>query len=270
MVFMQHGLMVGMWMCMATLVGLWLWWSGAQRRLWGVPMPWLVVPLGMTAVLCKSFGALVLLVGGVGVLVALKWFRMGIVVLALAMVPPAYMAVRAPGLYDGRHLVEFADAVAPERTGSLQYRLDAEEMLAEHAMRQPVFGWGGWGRNRPARMGDEETADMATDGFWVITLGQRGLVGLTAVYAVLLLPGFVLWRRWRSEDWVRPTATGAGALAVVLTLYAVDSLFNAMVNPVYTVVAGGLLGVVAMQATASRVRTTHEAPRVTREKGDRN
>ena len=53
----------------------------------------------------------------------------------------------------------------PGRVDSLRYRLDAEEILAEHALRQPVFGWGAWGRNRPARMGHDEP-DMAPDGLW--------------------------------------------------------------------------------------------------------
>src|SRR5690606_38534229 len=90
-VFMQHGLMVGMWMCMTGLVGFWLWWTKSVRQVWGVPMLGLVVGLGVTAVLCKSFGALALGVLGVGALgltyyLNTRWVMIGLIALA-----PAYM-----------------------------------------------------------------------------------------------------------------------------------------------------------------------------------
>jgi hypothetical protein len=34
-VFMEHGLMVGMWMSMAAMIGLWLWWTGTLKRVCG-------------------------------------------------------------------------------------------------------------------------------------------------------------------------------------------------------------------------------------------
>jgi hypothetical protein len=39
MVFMSHGLALGLLMSLACLSGFWLWRSGAKQRLWGVPMP---------------------------------------------------------------------------------------------------------------------------------------------------------------------------------------------------------------------------------------
>ncbi len=38
MVFMNHGLALGLWMTLACLSGYWLWRTGTKKRLWGVPM----------------------------------------------------------------------------------------------------------------------------------------------------------------------------------------------------------------------------------------
>lgn len=249
-VFMQHGLAVGMWMTVTSLVGLWLWRTGAVRKLWGVPMGWLVGPAVATAVLCRSFGALALLAMGTGVLYAVKWAGLRVAVLALAALPMLYIGVRATGMWDGSHLVEAVSVVSPDRVGSLQYRLEAEDILAEHALQQPVFGWGTWGRNLPRIMGGRED-HFATDGLWIITLGQRGVVGLGAVTAVILLPLVLMWRRMPVERWSHPRAAAAAVLAVTLGLFMIDCLFNAMLNPIYLLAAGGLSGALLGQRAAA-------------------
>ncbi len=57
MVFMQHGLAVAMFMACATLVGAWLWLTGALPRLLGMSTFWLTLALFITTVLCRSVGA---------------------------------------------------------------------------------------------------------------------------------------------------------------------------------------------------------------------
>src|SRR5437870_12226972 len=62
LVFMQHGLMVAMWMAMTTLVGAWLWKSKTVRQIGEVPMYLLVPAMLFTVYLCKSKYAVLLLV----------------------------------------------------------------------------------------------------------------------------------------------------------------------------------------------------------------
>ena len=59
---------------------------------------------------------------------------------------------------------------------------------------------------------------------------------------VLLLPTFVFWRRYRHVDWGEPGLAPIAGLVCVLPLYTIDCLMNAMLNPVFTVAAGGILG----------------------------
>jgi hypothetical protein len=64
-VFMQHGLATALWMATASLVGVWLWMTGAVRKLSNIPMAYLVPSLIVTTAMCRSVGALVLLTVGV-------------------------------------------------------------------------------------------------------------------------------------------------------------------------------------------------------------
>lgn len=65
-VFMQHGLMVALWMISATLVAAWLWMSGSLKRLSSIPISVLFGALLVTSILCKSAGALALMMVGLG------------------------------------------------------------------------------------------------------------------------------------------------------------------------------------------------------------
>lgn len=237
-VFMQHGLAVGFWMTSASLAGVWLWHSGVLRHVRGVSMSILVPMLVGTTILCKSAGSLVLLAGGVGVLFATRWTRLPVWLALLIAAPVGYMAVRSTGDWSGRPLVAFAEMISEERAGSLQMRLDNEDLLAGKAWERPAFGWGAWGRNR---VYDDRGGDVTTtDGLWIITFGQRGLIGLAALYSMLLIPAILLLKRLPTANWSGTDAAPAAAIAVLLVLFVCDSLFNAMPNPLYVLAAGGL------------------------------
>lgn len=239
-VFMKTGLAVGLFMAMASLIATWMWRSGKLRQLYGIPMVCLVPPLLLTTFLCKSMGATGLLLGGLGVLYAARFSRRTVVAGALVLVPLIYIAVRATGLSSGRELVSLAAVVNEQRADSLQFRLDNEEVLAAHALRRPVFGWGGWGRNRPADT--KRGIGTITDGLWIIAFGAYGVVGLTSVYGWLLVPSLVMWRRYPPTMWSQPTMAAPVALSMLLTLYAIDNLFNNMPNPIFVLVAGAISG----------------------------
>jgi len=68
----------------------------------------------------------------------------------------------------------------------------------------------------------------------------------------LAVPVIALWRRCPPRLWASPGAALPWALALVLTLYALDNLVNAMENPVYILIAGGLCGL-----APARVRVVH-------------
>jgi hypothetical protein len=241
MVFMEHGLMVSMWMVTATLIGIWLWYAGGVKRLFQIPMIVLLPPLIFTTILTKSSGALMLLLLGLGVLFASKLLRTYLPVYALAVLPLIYIALRAPGLWQGYEVIDWTDKIAgPARAQSIATRIFNENQLAAKAMQQPIFGWGGWSRNR---IQNEQGQNMSiTDGQWVITLGVNGVVGLAGLVGTILLPALLLRRRIPWHMSFHPATAPAFVMAVILVLWMIDNLPNAMRNPIFLLMAGGLAG----------------------------
>ena len=249
MVFMQHGIACAMWMTTASIVGLWLWSTGAVKRLWGMPMNVLVPAVIGTAVMCKSAGALILLVAGLGTFWWVRNMKSALPMLALIAFIPTYVALRSSAAWSGQNLVDAAKVVfSDERGASLQHRLNAENLLTEKALKKPAFGWGRWNRNR---VYDEKGKDIAvTDGLWVIVLGQAGFAGLVAITTAILLPSLLYWWRCPPGWWMHPMAAAGASFAVLLPLHMADNLWNAMLNPIYVLVIGALMG---LGASARRV-----------------
>lgn len=251
-VFMPHGLVVGMWMAMSTLIGIVLWRARVLRSLFGLPMGALVATMLVTTVLVKSFGAFVLLIVGVFVLYATKVLRNSLVIGALVAVPLVYVGVRGTGIWSGEQVVGLVEGFSSDRAGSMQFRLDAENRLAARALQQPIFGWGGWGRNFVARSDEEDAPPVIGDGLWVLTFGTRGAVGLGALLALVLLPIVTLMSRFPPRSWSARSVAPAAALAVMLCLYMIDCLANAMVSPIFMLASGGLTALFAEGAPSVR------------------
>jgi hypothetical protein len=248
MVFMQHGLAVSLYMTTAALAGAWLWWTGAARHLSGpiwdrrpYLFPFLLAGLCVTAVLTKSTGAILLGMAGAAVLFGARLWKNPLLLLALLLVAPLYLAVRTSGSWSGSDIVPLVEEVfGTERAESFECRQTNEDMLRDRAFEGPVLGWGGWGRYL---VQDEHGRNLTIpDGLWIITLGDRGLPGLIALYLALLLPVIrFLWLQ-PVRTWSYPPGAGAAVCAVVVTLYMIDNLMNNMHNHVFILMAGALAG----------------------------
>jgi hypothetical protein len=248
MVFMQHGLATGFWMATAAVVGLWLWWSGAVRRLWGFPMLWYVVGVWLVAILCRSTGAWALMVFGLAATITVRYGKLRWGLVALVILTPIYIASRATGTVTQETLTGAMGTVFPEsRIASMRARLMQEDTISARAWRRPVFGWGPWG---DYRMGEGWV--RAVDSLWIIMFGKYGWVGLSALVTTILLPAGLWAWRVRPKVWLTPQFATAGAMALILPLYMIDCLINAMANPSFMLVAGGLGPAAVLAGKASR------------------
>lgn len=252
MVFMNHGLMTGLWMAAAALVAFALWTSGAWKRVWGVRIGLACLALVVTVVACKSAGAVALLAAGAAALWSMRALRTSVPMLLFLLAPPAYVAVRASGAWTGVELADLAGRWSAERAGSLSFRLKAEERLRERAAEQALFGWGGWNRSAVRRSDDPRSeATVTVDSLWILVFGKYGAFGLVSLLAIWLAPLVALWRRAPPRRWPERAHVWAWTLALVLVSYELDNLVNAMSNPVYLLAAGGIAGFALAPARAT-------------------
>jgi hypothetical protein len=251
MVFLSHGLMLAVWMMSASVIGMWLWATGVIKEYKGLAMKWMVPVLVLTSLWCKSTAAIIYLFLAIAFLFLSRRIKKPVFLIILVAIPLFYLPTRATGLWTGQDVVSFiADYVSEERAASLNFRFKNENMLSEKALVQPLFGWASWGK---AHVYDEEGKDITvTDGLWIIAFGNHGLVGLVSMTLSILLPVFLFLRYYPAGSWGDPLVAPAAALSMLLAIYMVDNLLNAMVNPIFIVVAGGISGLPAVTAALSR------------------
>ena len=240
-VFFWTGLECGMWMTAASLAAWWLWRCGALRRLGPFPFGLALTALLLTTIICRSTGALLLLIMGIFGLWASSRFRTHLLLAGLLLVGPIYVGVRLPELWSGKQAVDLAKYLfGPDRAQSLEWRFQCERMLGDKALRQPILGWGGFGRSL-VYFGEEGGWNVPPDGLWILMMGSRGYVGMTLVYLVFALPAALFVRRFPARLWGDPRLAAASLAAALLGLFIVDCLMNAFVNIIYVTMAGGLI-----------------------------
>ena len=259
-VFMQHGLEVGVVMMAATLIGIWLWKTGAIRQIYGIPVSWLVSTLLMTFVLVKSTGAYFLLLLGIAVLYISCQFRTAILIVVMILSMSCYLAQNAlTESYISDQIISSLENVVPqERLASLEFRFNNEELLVDKAREKIVFGWGGWGRNKVYDYNwDDELVDITiTDSLWIIAFGEKGLIGLSSLFLSFFLPVIGFVKRYPTAYWLNRKVAPAAVSVVVIMLYALDCLFNAMVNPNFILACGGIAGLALQESKTSKLKTS--------------
>ncbi len=244
-VFMEHGLMVGAWMMAATLIGIWLWRCGAIASVWGISVNWLVAALLLTTLLLKSTGAIILLLLGLLVLFLSSRLRTSVLVWILIGAISLYLYLGVTGKIPKDPIIHtISTTIDQQRAQSVQFRFDNEKLLSQKAREKIVFGWGGWGRSR---VYDRWGKDISvTDSLWIITFGTKGLVGLVSLITFLLLPAIAAMRTYPASRWNHPQVAPVAAMALLLVLYTIDCLLNAMINPIYVLGCGALSGLVLL------------------------
>jgi len=232
MIFMETGLAVGMFMLAATIAAIALHRTGHVRAR-------TVYFLGVVLVLCKSTGAIIYALVALPVVALVKLPRARLPAL-LALLTLLYPALRTTNTFPTEALVAQAEKINEERALSLWFRFDQEYQLLQRALEQPLFGWGGYNRNRhfDAITGEDLSV---TDGDWAIQIGSRGLVGFVAVYGLMTVPVILTWRRIKRVR-VRQDRQRLAALALITSLLVVDLLPNGLFHCLPFFLSGALFG----------------------------
>lgn len=240
MVFMDHGLMVGLWMSVSSVVLLALTASRAIRAIASIPAVWLVLGLTTTLVLCKSTGATMLFFAGAAIIA--EWHMVGTRCLTwmLSTCPAIYVAVRVLRMWDGRDILPLVDVLSAERSQSIEFRLDSEERLIQSMANNFWFGRGPRGFNFVAtEFGGQSW--VIGDSIWINTLTSQGAIAVLALWATFLVPIFLAIRNVPVRSFLSLEHVPVTALALVLLLFQVDCLFNAFPTGLYFLIMGSLV-----------------------------
>jgi hypothetical protein len=234
MIFLKHGLRVGIFMSMTVLAALILYRmrEGAKPGRWLIYAVWLFVILFLS----KTLGAflITLLLLPAALLFGIR--TQLLVSAALAGIVLLYPIVRGSGLVPVDRITSAVSNISAGRAGSLQFRFDNEDILLERAQEKPFFGWGG--RNR-SRVFDARGRDQSvTDGTWIIIIGQRGWVGYLTFFGLLCLPPILLFLRSKQLA----INAGTAGLVLVLTANLIDLVPNSGLVPLTWLIAGALAG----------------------------
>ena len=234
LVFLSHGLRVGIFMAMAVLAAAGLWRLAGKRTAarWLLATFWLFTVL----VLSKNSGATVIVILLLP-LVLVAGIRTQIVVAALiAGSVLFYPMLRGAGWVPVDTIAQFATSISADRGASLRTRLQNEDELLAKAEQRPLLGWGGWGRS--FIHDDSGRSTTILDGVWVSIIGIGGWCGYVTHFGLWTMPILLLaWRRRRAA-----VDHGTAALCLVTAANLVDLIPNSSMVPPLWLITGALMG----------------------------
>lgn len=257
MAFVGHGLALAQFLAICAIAAAAA--ARLKKRFLGFPLslglPWIYFVLLM----CQSLAAAIYATLAIPLVAfaRLRWNR--ILLATLLVITVTYPALRSLDWFPTERLVDAARTWHEGRAGSLNFRFVNEDLLLTRAQERLWFGWGGFGRER---LYDERgKSETTSDGFWIIQMGQVGLVGYLCSFGMILLPAAValnaLWGRRRVTEEV--VLVLALVWAVVLT--GVDLLPNGFLTTRTLFVGGALLGAVGGWRSAASRPTKPAVPR---------
>lgn len=238
MAFMGHGLLASFFMMSTAVAAAALWRSRSKVPGFGAGS--ITGYLVTVLILCKSLGAIIY--GAIAVPLV-RWASpraIAAVALLIGMISMSYPLLRAEGLIPISLAVSTAEILSDDRARSLEYRFINEDELLEHTSHRILTGWGRYGRSR---VYDPDSGNdiSVTDGRWIITLGQYGIVGFIAEFGLLTIGIFRVQRVLDGPIGLRDGLCLA-ALSLMVALNVLDLLPNATLTPLTFLLAGSLVG----------------------------
>ena len=236
-VFLSHGLLVGIYLCIATLAAVTLYREarreGHRAVYWLLATIWLLIVLFLS----KNFGAVI-----IAVVLTAAVFLLGrrpqlVIGLVVATVVMFYPILRGAGWIPVDAVHDYIQSINADRAASLKFRLDNEDALLARASEKPLLGWGSWGRDL---LHDPATGKLSSivDGIWVGVIGSFGWIGYIGRFGLLTAPilFFALRRRAVGDSFL------PFGLIITLSATLIDLLPNSgLVNYVW-LMAGAVAG----------------------------
>lgn len=251
-VFMSHGLSLATAWCVIQVAVAALY-RIKKPRIWRLPTGTALVFFLVTQVLIKAKAALAMSLLTIPLVLWAKPVHIARMSMIIAVCSFVYPVLHMTGNFPDEKISEYLEPFGAERVESMRFRFDNEIVMTEHAMKRPWFGWGGFGRDR---IYDVNTGNslVVQDGYWIITLGVRGVFGYLLLYGLYTWPLFVIW--WRFEVLKDPRdQIITGAYAIMTAIMVFNSIPNMAMNVMpYTLGAAVLALLQTLPAQEKRER----------------
>jgi len=237
-VFLGHGLWVAFF-TMSTVVASSILWK-MRRSVIGFRPGVILIYLSVVLFFCKSMASMIYAIFAVPVIYFIRPAKQVNLSKFIVVFVVLFPLLRIADYFPGNEIASMVAEYNQQRAESLQYRIDNEDMLLDHARERLFFGWGTWGRNR---VYDEQTGkDLSvTDGRWIIVMGEHGLIGYLAEFGLLALSVIRCSKviQYVKDSRERIVLSG---LSLLMAISMVDLLPNASVTPWTWLLAGALIG----------------------------
>ncbi len=238
-VFMEHGLALAIFICIAAIAAFALFRTKERTVKWASPGA-LAGGLFVLLALLNSLGALVYGLVCIPVIWLLKpktQLRFSVI---LGVIILAYPAMRATEVFPAQDIVAYIAESNPLRAQSLGWRFMNEDQLIEKALQRPFFGWSGYARGH---IWTDAGKNITTiDGAWIAFVSRGGFVEFGVFFLLLLLPVFEAMRRIDKVPKAnQPLLAG---VALMVTVSALDLLPNGFYNSFPIFLAGALAGLI--------------------------
>ncbi|MDC7221518.1 MAG: hypothetical protein PQJ59_16410 [Spirochaetales bacterium] len=228
-VFMQHGLMLSLWMAFSAIVSFWFWKVKRIKKLLKVPLFIVSVTLIVMTYYTKSSGAFLFMFLVIAFAYIYSGPKSNKYIKIIIMILFIYMFTRITMLLSSTFMATYLSKIfGPARIQSLWFRLYQEEVLSRNMRGKYLFGWGGLGRGLQGGVG-------IVDAMWLIYYNLYGLFGLFTLYTTMLIGPWLLVRK----NIKLPVEVII--LSLIIIVFMIDCLLNAMNNPVYIMIAGALV-----------------------------
>ncbi len=234
LVFLSHGLVLaGFFMgTILAATALMRMHTGPVRSKYLMAAGWLF----MTLVLSNSLGALILSILFTPVVFLLGTRGQLLVAAIVAVMVISYPISRGAGIVPINWIQTTATNFDASRGASLGTRLFNEERLLDHASKRPLFGWGGWGRNRVYE--DNGANTTITDGYWTIAITGGGWLRYLSEFMLIGIPVVLLFLRRRRYE-IGPEGA---AVALITAVWMIELIPNSSLTTALWMAAGSLWG----------------------------
>ena len=238
-VFLGHGLKLAFWFSTCLIAAVALQKNKIRYSMFSGTI--ILCYMLFILVLCKTWSALAY--GLIGILFITKFspskqIKLSLLFAALVLL---YPLSKTAGVFPDKEIVSSIKNYSVERAQSLEFRFENEDILLNHALEKPYFGWNGWGRNRLYSEWSDAKDITVTDGQWIIEFGINGAMGFLFYYAILLMP---LYYAMKKVNYIEDEKDKIyfSTLAFILAIGIIDSVPNTGMGSMHLLFAGALLG----------------------------